>query len=66
MDSVKRTLLALGATAFAVLVAACTYLAGAYPNIIYLLLWVVVVPPSLIASLGMFRIAIRWKDRAKL
>jgi hypothetical protein len=66
MHRAKRAMLALGGAAFAAPVVICSYLAASYPNIIYLLLWVVIVPPSLIASLGMLRIAIRWEDRAKL
>jgi hypothetical protein len=44
----------------------CSYLTVVYPNLIYVALWIIVVPVSLIAPLGMLRIVIRWKDRAEL
>jgi hypothetical protein len=64
MEKVKRALLVLCSAAFAAVLATSSYLAVAYP--FYFLWCVVVVPFCLIASLGMLRIAIRWKDRAKL
>lgn len=56
----------LCSAAFAALVVICSYLTVVYPNLIYVALWIIVVPGSLIASLGVFRIVIRWKDRAEL
>ena len=64
MEYAKRALLALCSAAFAAVVVICSYLTVVYPS--YVVLWILVVPVSVIASLGMLRLAIRWKDRAEL